>query len=248
VAAIDNLIPGESIVVESTKHWIAPVRDSIWAALLIVGAFLVGWISPSKEGGLVGVVSNVLDLLRIGLFAVGVGWIIYNVILWRTAEFAVTNLRVLRYEGLVQRRTSETLLTSVTDVRLNVGVLGKALGYGDLRIFSASGAAGEDEFKTITGPTEFRNAMMARKMQEVQAAQAPQAQTGPGTGSAPAPVAATPTASPAAAAQAAATTATTATAQAGAADALQQLADLRDRGLITTEEYEAKKADILQRL
>ena len=32
------------------------------------------------------------------------------------------------------------------------------------------------------------------------------------------------------------------------ATALASLADLRDRGAITTEEYEAKKADLLSRL
>ena len=94
----------------------------------------------------------------------GIAWIVYNVVVWRTAEFAVTTLRVLRYEGLVQRRSSETLLTSVSDVKLNVGLVGKSLGYGDLRIFTQSGDAGADNFTTITQPAEFRNAMMTIKL------------------------------------------------------------------------------------
>ncbi|MGZ3588345.1 MAG: PH domain-containing protein [Candidatus Limnocylindrales bacterium] len=224
-------MPGETVVLEAKKHWIAPVRDSLWPALMILGAFLIGWISPNQEGGLFGAIGRLLDLIRLGLFLGGLGWIVYNIVVWRTAEFAVTNFRVLRYEGLIQRRTSETLLTSVTDVRLGVGVLGKSLGYGDLKIFTASGAAGEDDFKTITQATEFRNAMMAQKLQDQQASRAT-----------------APAAAPPAAAPPPATAASPAPPAANSADRLQQLTDLRDKGLITPQEYEAKKAEILQRL
>jgi uncharacterized membrane protein YdbT with pleckstrin-like domain len=226
-----SLVPGETVVLEAKKHWIAPVRDSLWPALMILGAFLIGWISPNQEGGLFGAIGRLLDLIRLGLFLGGLGWIVYNIVVWRTAEFAVTNFRVLRYEGLIQRRTSETLLTSVTDVRLGVGVLGKSLGYGDLKIFTASGAAGEDDFKTITQATEFRNAMMAQKLQDQQASRA--------TAPAAAPPAAAPP--PAAAASPSAP-------GVNSADRLQQLTDLRDKGLITPQEYEAKKAEILERM
>ena len=225
-----NLVPGETVVLEVKKHWIAPVRDSLWPALMIVGAFLLGWISPDQEGGLFGAIGRLLDLIRLGLFLGGVGWIVYNIIVWRTAEFAVTDLRVLHYEGLIQRRTSETLLTSVTDVRLNVGVLGKALGYGDLKIFTASGAAGEDDFKTITQATEFRNAMMTQKLHDRQQGGAAAATPPAPAGAAAPPLAPAPPAA------------------ASASDALQQLAELRDKGLITPQEYEAKKAEILQRM
>ena len=62
----DNLVAGETIVFESKKHWIAPVRDSIWPALMILGAYLIGVISPARETGLLGLVTNLLDLIRIG--------------------------------------------------------------------------------------------------------------------------------------------------------------------------------------
>ena len=162
----DNLILDETVVLEARKHWIAPVRDSIWAALMIVGAFLVGWISPDSSGGLFGAIGRLLDLIRTALFLGGVGWIVYNVIVWRTAEFGVTTLRVLRYEGLIQRRTSETLLSAISDVKLGVGVIGRQLGYGDLRIYTMSGESGADDFRSITRPTEFRNAMMAEKLKD----------------------------------------------------------------------------------
>jgi hypothetical protein len=235
----ENLIANESIVIEAKKHWIAPARDSLWAAgMILVGLFLWYW-NPSGDG-ILGFLWAAIAIARWVLLIGGIAWIVYNIIVWRTAEFAVTNLRVLRYEGFMQKRSSETLLSSVSDVKLNVGIVGKSLGYGDLQIFTQSGDAGADNFTSITKPAEFRNAMMTIKLQ---------AQTGGIPASAPAPVAAAPVA-PAPVAPAPAPTAP-APAAASAEDqaaSLVRLAELRDQGIITPEEFEAKKTEILSRM
>lgn len=221
-----NLVGNEKIEIEAKKHWIAPVRDSGIAVLLLIGAYLVNWISPDGEG-VFGTIGNLLDLIRTGMIIVAIGWIAYNVIVWRTAEFAVTNLRIVREEGFISRRSSATLLASVSDVQSRVGLLGKSLDYGDLAIFTQSGSAGSDHFKTITHPEAFRNAILTHKMAKAEP---------PDAGSVtPAPAGAAPaTASPATATD--------------AADALVRLADLRDRGAITAEDYETKKAELLTRM
>ena len=159
----DNLIPNETVLFQAHKHWVAPIRASLVAIGLILIAGLLGIIKPSGDGFL-GWIGSVLGLIQWGLVIAGGVWIAYNIVLWRTAQFAVTNLRVLRYEGLIRRRTSETLLSSVTDVRVVVGLLGRQLGYGDLRIVTGAGEAAADSFTSITQPLEFRNAMMARRM------------------------------------------------------------------------------------
>jgi len=224
-----NLIPDEAIVFSSEKHWMAPLRDSLGAILMLIAAYVVGWISPNGDG-IVGAVGNLLDLVRLGLVVAAVGWIVYNVIVWRTAEFAVTNLRVVREEGFISRRSSATLLASISDVQSRVGLLGKSLGYGDLAIYTQSGAAGSDHFKTITKPEDFRNAILTHKMELAKAADArPTAAAQVATAATPAPATAPATAT-------------------DAADALVRLADLRDRGAITPEDYEAKKAELLARM
>jgi uncharacterized membrane protein YdbT with pleckstrin-like domain len=235
----ENLIPNESIVLEVKKHWIAPVRDSLPAAGLIVISLLLMAFKPQFTGFL-SFVTTLLVWIQWGLLIGGVVWIVYNIVVWRTAEFAVTTLRVLRYEGFLQRRTSETLLSAVSDVKLDVGMVGKSLGYGDIKIMTMSGDAGADNFKSITQATEFRNAMMTQKMAEQTAARAPQAAAAAAAEAsaqapAPAPAAAV---APAAAAPSAA----------DSADAIKRLGDLRDQGLLTPEEFEAKKAEILARM
>ena len=95
----ENLIANEEIVFESEKHWMAPLRDSLIPGLLLIGAYLVGWFSPDSQTGIVGAFGNLMNLIRNVLLIVAVGWIAYNVIVWRTAAFAVTNVRVIRERG-----------------------------------------------------------------------------------------------------------------------------------------------------
>ena len=238
MAIADSLIAGETIVFESRKHWMAPIRASLTAGLMVIGAAFVRWLSPSGEG-LFGTIGGILDLIALGLFLTGIGWIIYNIVAWRTAEFAVTNMRVLREEGLAKHRSSTTLLSSLSDVKTSVGMLGRQLGYGDLTLLTTSGSSGEDRFLSITHPMEFRGAMMEQKIH---------GQAGP---------AAPESAAPAGASQAAVTTAASVT-TAGTpaqvrntnddAETLKRLADLRDSGAITAEDYEAKKTEILARM
>jgi len=243
-----NLIANERVVFESQKHWITPLRDSWIAVLLILGGLVLWAVTPSGDGFL-SFLWGLLGLIRWGLLVVGAAWIAYNVVVWRTAEFAVTNLRVLRYEGILQKRSSETLLNAVTDVKLNVGMLGSRLGYGDLRIFTQSGDAGADDFRSITQAAEFRNAMMTIKIEDAQAARAaavpaPAAPAPPAPAPA-APAPAAPAPGPAAPAAQAAPASTTAEDQ---ATRLLKLAELRDQGVISAEEFEAKKAEILARM
>jgi uncharacterized membrane protein YdbT with pleckstrin-like domain len=222
----DNLIANEAIVFESEKHWIAPVRDSVVPVLLLIGAYFLGWLSPDNEGGVFGAVGNLMDLVRTGLVLFGIGWIVMNVIVWRTAEFAVTNLRVIREEGLISRRSSATLLGNVSDVKTSVPFIGGRLGYGDIVIYTQSGDAGADRFSTITHPNEFRDRIMTKKMEDANRAAAPiavQAPAPPVAQSAP-------------------------TAVSDDAATLARLAELRDSGAITPEDYEAKKTEILARM
>ena len=238
MAIADSLIAGETIVFESKKHWMAPIRASLTAALMVVGAAFIRWLSPSGEG-LFGTIGGILDLIALGLFLAGIGWIIYNIVAWRTAEFAVTTMRVLREEGLASHRSSTTLLSSLSDVKTRVGFIGRQLDYGDITLLTTSGGSGEDRFLAITHPLDFRGAMMAQKLQ--------------GQGSPAAPESAAPTGASQAAVPAAASVTTAGTpAQVRSAnddaETLRRLAELRDSGAISDEDYEAKKTEILARM
>ena len=223
----DTLVAGETIVFQAKKHWMALIRASLVAAAMVVGALLLRLISPDGDG-FFSFVGTIFDVVAIGLVIGGIGWIVYNVVAWRTAVFAVTNARVLHEEGLMRRQSSTTLLASLSDVRSDVGLLGGRLGYGDIVLLTTSGGAGADRFLCITKPIAFRDAVMTQKMGGA-------GQAGAVATAAATPAAPTPPSAPA-------------TSSADQAETLKRLADLRDSGAITPAEYEAKKAEILARI
>jgi hypothetical protein len=220
-----NLLTGEQVVFETTKHWFAPIRASLIAFLILLGALVLRWLSPTGDG-IIGGIGGLMDLVSTGLLIVALAWILYNIAEFLSAHFGVTNMRVLRYEGLIRRRSSETLLPTLTDVRLDEPAIGRALGYGNLRILTSSGAAGEDNFMTVRNAKQLRTAIQEQKAQSL-----------PG-GVAPVATAPTPTPAPAA----------PATASSDPAAAFKALNDLHTQGLITDAEFEAKRQEIVGRI
>jgi Bacterial PH domain/Short C-terminal domain len=254
-----DLLTGEQVLFETTKHWFAAIRASLVAILILLGALLLRGLSPSGDG-LVGSLGGLMDLISVGLLLVGILWIVYNVGELLSAHFGVTNMRVLRYEGILRRRSSETLLSTLTDVRLVEPAIGRMLGFGDLRILTSSGAAGEDEFKTVRDAKRLRTAIQEQKAAAMTggyaaapagsmpaaampAAAMPAAPAAPAA-AAPTQVSAEPPPAPAPAAPPPAPTAPAA----DPAAALAALGDLRTQGLISDAEYEAKRSEILGRL
>ena len=222
-----RLMSGEQVIFKTTKHWMAPLADSWVAILLIIGSVVLAWLQTDQANGIMGFVNRLLSLGEIGLLLGGIGWIIYNVIAWRSAEYMVTNLRLFGDEGLLRKRQTDSLLSSVADVRLRITAVGKALDYGDVQILSASGQAGSDKFTTVRRPVEFHKAIIEQKVKATNAAAAPAAPAAQVAGAAPAGMT---------------------SAQAETMSAINSLAAMRDLGAITAEEFDAKKAELLARI
>jgi uncharacterized membrane protein YdbT with pleckstrin-like domain len=225
-----RLITGETIVRTTSKHWIAPLGDSKWAILMIVGALIAAWLQGDSTTGVTGFFNRGLELVRLSLFLGAIAWIVYNIVAWRTAEYHVTNRRVFGTDGLIRRRQTDTLLTSIADVKTTIPWLGRMLGFGHIRIVSAAGEAGSDSFTNVREIEPFKREILEQKAGagatgERAAADAQRPATPPPGGSAPP-----------------AQSATDITATLG------ELARLRDAGAITAEEYEAKKVELLGRL
>jgi hypothetical protein len=246
------LLPGEEIIFETRKHWFAPIRASLVAILLVIGAAILWLLAPPGGEGLFGSIGGFLGSLMwwigLGALVVGAGWIIWNIVAWMSANFGVSNMRVLCYEGLLRRHSSETLLASITDVKLTVPALGGMLGFGDLTILTASGADGSDRFTTIKRAGDFRTALQTAQtgVRDAPGAGAPAAMAAPSAMPVPA---ATPSvvAAPAAEAAPVAQGPVNQTSE-DAAARLERLADLHARGVITDAEFEAKKAELLGRI
>ena len=218
-----QLMSGEKIVFQTKKHWFAPVADSWKAVLLILGSLVLAWLQTEQTTGVMGFVNRVLNLLEIALMLGGIGLIIYNIVAWSSAEYVLTNRRVVGHEGLIRKRQTDSLLSAISDVRLRITGLGGMLKYGNIQLMTASGEAGTDNFTTVVNADGFKKAILEQKIA------AEDAKAG-----APAMAAATPVAG--------------AGASPDAQAALSTLNNLHASGAITDDEYNAKKAEVLARI
>ena len=227
------LIPGEDIVTELRPHWVAIALP----ALVAVGAtLLAGWLTtvgPVNDGALTAIVW--IAWLGVMLF-----YPVRRFIWWVTSNFVVTTSRVIHREGFIAKRSMEIPLDKINDVRFEQGLFERIVGAGTLVIQSAS-ETGRNEFSFIRHPEEVQReiyqASEADQHQTMRTAAAAAAAMPPSAPSAPpAPSAPTPPAPVTPAASPAAPNVTT---------ELERLADLRSRGVLTEEEFQAQKAKIL---
>src|SRR3954469_12377201 len=76
-----------------------------------------------------------------------------------SAEFAVTNKRVILKMGFVQKKTAEMFLNKIESVGVDQSIVGRMLGYGTIVIRGTGWTL--EPFDRISAPLEFR-----RQMQE----------------------------------------------------------------------------------
>jgi hypothetical protein len=169
----------------------------------------------------------------------------YSYIQWWVEDYAVTNQKVMKVAGLLRKRTSGAALEKINDVILEQGPLGRMLGYGTLKVATASDST-DLVYETMRSPAEFRRAMLDQKM-EFEQADARQISEAVRAAGAAGPAVATPVA-PAPPVTVPAPVAPAAPAAPSPDEKLRSLAKLRDDGLITAEDYEAKKAELLDQM
>lgn len=95
-------------------------------------------------------------LLGILLLAVGVGliFLVWVWIIYKTTEIAITNKRIIAKFGLISRSTIEINLPKVESVQVDQSVMGRILDYGTIIVagagtpsLSIAGAADPLEFR-----------------------------------------------------------------------------------------------------
>jgi uncharacterized membrane protein YdbT with pleckstrin-like domain len=220
------LAKDERIVYEGRQHWLAPLSDSLRPIVLILVGLLLLTFSI--------VVNNLPDVLSTVVRAVAavgliVGLIWFGIIYasWRAQGYIVTTRRVLKVEGLFDKKTGDSSLDKINDAVLKQGIWARIFHYGDLDILTANDDQ-IDHYQMLAHVVDFKKAMLNAKNELEdghRGSVAPAAVSNPVS---------------AGSAKSSSTDDVTAT--------LSKLADLRDKGAITPAEYEQKKAELLGRL
>jgi uncharacterized membrane protein YdbT with pleckstrin-like domain len=220
-----------------------PLLKAIWrpilAAIFILAVALILMLHPDLwKMGWIGVVLAVIPLVEV----------IRILLDWLNERFIITNRRVMEVRGTINKHVRDSALEKVNDVELDQSFVGRILNYGTVEIITGSDI-GVNQFHRISNPTRFKRAMLNAKEEMHTGAPAIEAETFAAS------VPAAPAASPLAAAiLAPATTAATPATGTAAPDSSQipdliaDLDALRQKGIISEEEFQAKKAELLKRL
>ena len=247
MAYIDNMLAsGERPIRRDHQHWFVLVADSRYGifAIVLAIALLILRGSANITGGLDSVIGWVVLALVVG----GLLYIGWQILRWRAEEYVVTTRRVLQLEGVVNKRVLDSSLEKINDAVLTQSIFGRMFGFGDLDILTAA-ETGISRLRMLKDADDFKRAMLESKHElelELSGAKplpSPPLRVPTGQSDA-APATSTPGAAPA---EAPAPSRAQMTPD-ELTRTLANLADLRDRGAISPEEYEAKKAELLGRL
>lgn len=241
MAYVDGLLAdGERVLRRAHQHWFIMVWNARWAVGAVIVAAIGGIIrllNLNSDGILMSILGwVVLVLLVIGALSLAWGWLVY-----RNTAYVITSRRIIQTSGVVNKRASDSSLEKINDAILTESIFGRVFGFGTLEVLTAS-EAGIELLRMLTDAKDFKKAMLDAKHEfEVDMARPTMP---PMRADAPAP---TVSQAPAPAPVAPAPTPEIDTPE-EVADALTRLGDLRDKGLITPEEFEAKKQELLGRL
>jgi uncharacterized membrane protein YdbT with pleckstrin-like domain len=216
------LAKDEKILYRARQFWLAPIADARNALLLMLAGIVLLFLQI--HFGPTGTISTIWTAVVAVLVLGGLVWTGIIYFTWRAEEYIITTRRVLKVEGLLDKKSGDSSLDKINDAVLKQGLLARMLHYGDLEVLTAN-EEGIDRYQMLANVVEFKKAMLNAKNYLDDGFRG-QTRTG-----------AAPAAPAAPAAQSDDPTAT-----------LAKLADLRDKGAITPAEYEAKKAELLGRM
>ncbi len=152
---VDSVLqPGETIRVRGHLHWILYVPaflTQILALLIGVGVMMA---PINKDQVWIGEAFAAFMLL------VGIFRLLGRMLERATAEFAVTDHRIISKHGFISRRSVEMNIDKVESVDVDQTVLGRLLGYGTVTVHGTG--ARWDPIALIADPLKFRSAITAR--------------------------------------------------------------------------------------
>jgi hypothetical protein len=241
------LSTGERVTKRERQHWLVLLWGARLAVAALILALLIFVVSQNVSAG---TPKDFLGWVTAALFLAGLVLLLWETLRYMNQEYVLTNRRVIQVEGVINKRATDSSLEKINDAVLSQSVFGRMFGFGDLDVLTAA-EAGIERFRMIVDPIGFKRAMLDAKheyevdMERSGWAPGPPIRDTPtptvgNMAPAPAPKPEPVTPPPPPPAPRVDPDEVTRT--------LSSLADLRDRGAITPEEFERKKADLLARL
>jgi uncharacterized membrane protein YdbT with pleckstrin-like domain len=154
------MIPGERVI-HAARRSVAATFGGLLVFLILV---LIGlgaayaWSRPAA--GLLGTGMLLVVALVLGAL------LLARYVWWRNKVYVVTNLRVLKLEGLLSKSHRDASLDKINDLVMNQSILGRLLNYGDVQILTANEASGMT-FHMLQDPVAFKRQILQVRTAEM---------------------------------------------------------------------------------
>ena len=145
-----NLITGETVSYRARLHWLLFVKPALTAIVILA---IAGFLFYGTDLGKVLAAQTSL-LVWIGVLVISAAPLLSTTLKWRSAEFAVTNKRVILKTGFIQSKTAEMFLNKIESVGVDQSIVGRVLGYGTVVIRGTGGSL--EPFHHVSNPLRFR--------------------------------------------------------------------------------------------
>jgi hypothetical protein len=231
------LATGERVLLVRQRHWLTFLEAGRWFVFALGAGIAAAAVNDAiPDDSLVDFLETFLDWVVWICLVIGILGVIWNFLAWKVERYLVTTRRVVEAGGLVNKYTKDTSLQAISDMVVGHPWLGRIAGYGEIDLLTASDA-GTSKIRFLPDADGFKRALLDAKHElELEVGGARVVQEAVTAATAPPAEAQGDTQAPAA----------LSTDELDVA--LSRLADMRDRGLITPEEFEAKKRELLARL
>jgi uncharacterized membrane protein YdbT with pleckstrin-like domain len=150
---VRDLLPGERIIVSSSRHWVVllrPIATTILAAIVLLVVLTLLPLAGELRLFLM------LGVALAGIFVVNVYY--WG---WRAHEYVLTDQRVILNEGIVSKFSRSIAIDRIQDLTTFQGLWGRTWGFGDIELESA-GREGAEMLSTVPRPQQLRNAIFAQ--------------------------------------------------------------------------------------
>ena len=151
-----HLQEGETVVYETTVHWIVYWRAILWLVLAIIVGVMGAALATALGNK---IYANALSIGAIPFAAGAVVLWLHALIRRATTELAITDRRIVVKVGLIRPTTSEMNRSKVESVLVEQSVLGRLLDFGTILIKGTGG--GLEPLVGIDHPIKFRSFVTA---------------------------------------------------------------------------------------
>ncbi|MBC8077754.1 MAG: PH domain-containing protein [Chloroflexales bacterium] len=226
MAYVDELLGrGESILYIARQH-IFVLISRIFTELVLIGLLVAAGVVANAAFNNPSVTIGPLQtgqLILLITLVISAGLLLSGLIdylRWNNEQYIITDRRVIQIRGVLNKEVIDSSLEKINDVELSQSWLGRIFDYGTIEVLTAS-ESGVNAMDRIGHPLDFKRSMLEAKHQH---------DRGYGYFD-PQPDAADPAHAPV-----------------DIERTIAELAALRDRGILSTDEFETKKRELLDRI